>query len=130
MILKRPNEEPCFFCGKKKARAMAMGAKQNLCVCRSCASEVLPELIAEASFLDIQDENLDPSSKRQNREMPREYSLKWDLLGLKYTQKLLELSHGYDEFILTENGPYTEEHINKMNDLQKQLSKKGKKKSA
>lgn len=121
MKLKRPNTHPCFFCGKTKSVAATYGAENKiLCICRSCSSEVLPELIAEASFLDIQNEVLMPDTKDQNRQMPREYALKWDLLGLKYTQKLLELSHGYDECVITPEGTLvTEEHLEKMESLSK-----------
>lgn len=121
MRLKRPNENPCTFCGKLKSVAAIQAAEDKvICICRACACEILPELIAEASFLDIQNEKLMPDTQSQNRQMPREYAIKWDLLGLKYTHKLLELAHGYDEFIITPEGNLlTEEHLDKISQLKK-----------
>ena len=105
MILSRPNKTPCFFCGREKCVAAAVGAKGTLSICRSCASTALPALIAETSFIPLQDEELSPSMKDQNRSMPREYGLKWDLLRNTFLEKIVELCYGHDEFKVTEDGP-------------------------
>jgi hypothetical protein len=85
----------CSFCDKKaKAGTYANNGELIPC-CRSCAHQVLPELMAEAVYIPLQNTKLVPSLEQQNKEMPHHYHNLLTLISSVFYRSLMSL--GYDD---------------------------------